>query len=128
LYLTEENDDSVSIAFDPFEGALDYRVYPLPADGDITVASDGHVTVHNGTYRCAGDRESPTPNIEDAGNTGAWVTTKVDQEMVGGYLRTMADAVINLASSIDMLEEAVEAVERGEEPCPPGTSGTSSSG
>lgn len=43
-------------------------------------------------------------------------------------LRTMADAVINLASSIDMLEEAVEAVERGEEPCPPSTSGTSSNG
>ena len=89
-----ENDDSASITFDPVEGALDYRVYPLPADGDIAVASDGHVTVHNGTYRCAGDRESPSPNVEDAGNTGAWVTTKVDGEAVGGYLRTQADATL----------------------------------
>ncbi len=94
-----ENDDSVSITFDPVEGALDYRVYPLPADGDISVASDGHVTVHNGTYRCAGDRESPSPNVEDAGNTGAWVTTKVDGETVGGYLRTMADATLGYVSA-----------------------------
>ncbi len=89
-----ENDDSVSITFDPVEGALDYRVYPLPADPDIAVASDGHVTVHDGTYRCAGDRESPTPNVEDAGNTGAWVTTKVEDQTVGGFLRTMADATL----------------------------------
>jgi hypothetical protein len=88
-----ENDDSASITFDPVEGALDYRVYPLPADGDISVASDGHVTVHNGTYRCSGDRESPSPNVEDAGNTGAWVTTKVG-DTVGGYPRTMADATL----------------------------------
>jgi hypothetical protein len=89
-----EDDDSVSIAFDPFEGALDYRVYPLPSDDDITVGADGLVTVHNALYRCAGNRESPSPNVEDAGSTGAWVTTQVDEDKVGGYVRTMADATI----------------------------------
>jgi hypothetical protein len=89
-----ENDDSVSINFDPVEGALDYRVYPLPADADIQVAGDGRVTVHNAIYRCAGDRESPAPNVEDAGNPGAWVTTQVDGDTIGGYARTIADATL----------------------------------
>jgi hypothetical protein len=89
-----ENDDSASIVFDPYPGAVDYRVYPLPADQDVDVGADGHVTVRDALYRCAGNRESPFPNVEDAGNTGAWVTTKVDGDTVGGYPRTMADATI----------------------------------
>jgi len=89
-----EDDDSVSITFDPFAGALDYRVYPLPADGDVNIAADGLVTVHDAVYRCAGNRESPFPNVEDAGNTGSWVTTRVDGDTVGGYARTMADATL----------------------------------
>jgi hypothetical protein len=88
------NDDSVSIAFDPVDGALDYRVYPLPSDNDITVAAGGGVTVHNAVYRCAGTRETPAPNVDNAMNTGSWVGTKVDQQMVGGYLRTLTNAKI----------------------------------
>jgi hypothetical protein len=89
------NDDSVSITFDPVDGALDYRVYPLPSDGDISVASDGHVVVHNGTYRCSGDRESPAPYIDSAAMVGGdAIHTQVNQQMVGGYLRTMADATL----------------------------------
>ena len=88
-----EDDDSVSIAFDPFQGAVDYRVYPLPSDGDITVGADGQVTIKNAFYRCAGNRESPSPNVEDAGNTGAWVTTEV-ADTIGGYARTTADATL----------------------------------
>jgi hypothetical protein len=49
-----EREDSVGIDFDPVDNALDYRVYPLPADGDIAVNSDGSVTVKNAIYRCAG--------------------------------------------------------------------------
>src|SRR5882724_4470636 len=51
--------DGASISFDPVDGALDYRVYPLPDDGDLTVAGDNSIVVHNGTYRCAGNREAP---------------------------------------------------------------------
>jgi hypothetical protein len=90
-----ENDDSAEVMFDPVDGAKDYRVYPLPNDGDINVSAGGQVVVHNGTYRCAGNRESPTPAIDNGPNpNGSGVTTKVDNVMVGGYTRTLADATL----------------------------------
>jgi hypothetical protein len=91
------NDDSVTVTFDPVVGALDYRVYPLPSDGDINVASDGGVVVHNGIYRCAGNRETPDPNVDNtksASSAGDFVTTQVNNQMVGGFERTMADATL----------------------------------
>jgi hypothetical protein len=89
------NDDSVDITFDPYDGALDYRVYPLPADGDINVQSDGTVVVNNAMYRCAGNRETPTPQIDNGANpNGAGVDTEVNGQMIGGYLRTTADATL----------------------------------
>jgi hypothetical protein len=93
--LAEQGDDSVAITFDPVDGALDYRVYPLPADGDISAASDGSVIVHNATYRCSGDREAP-PTMVDSGDDIASdaIRTQVDQQMVGGYTRTLADATL----------------------------------
>jgi len=51
-------EDSVGIDFDPFDGAIDYRVYPLPNDEDITVNPDGSVSVRNAIYRCAGVRQT----------------------------------------------------------------------
>jgi hypothetical protein len=89
-----EDDDSAEVTFEPVTGALDYRIYPLPADGDITVNADGSVVVKNAIYRCAGNREVPAPNVEDASSPGSWVTTKVDQEIVGGSLRTLAGATL----------------------------------
>jgi hypothetical protein len=88
-------DDSVSIAFDPFAGALDYRVYPLPQDSDVSVGQDGSVVIHDAIYRCAGDRES-APAIVDSSPSiqSDAINTQVDQEMVGGYLRTLASATI----------------------------------
>ncbi len=53
-----QREDSVGIDFDPVEGAVDYRVYALPADGGITVDSSGAVTVLGATYRCAGLRQA----------------------------------------------------------------------
>jgi hypothetical protein len=53
-----ERDDSVGIDFDPVDDAVDYRVYPLPADGDIAANADGSVTVKNAIYRCAGLRQT----------------------------------------------------------------------
>jgi hypothetical protein len=89
------DDDSVSITFDPVEGAADYRVYPLPSDGDINVTPDGHVVVHNALYHCSGDRETPTPTVDNgAQSMGSFVHTQVDQQMVGGYLRTLAGATL----------------------------------
>jgi hypothetical protein len=89
------NDDSVSITFDPVDGALDYRVYVLPDDSDIDVGADGGVVVQNGTYRCAGNRESPSPMIDNGPSIASdGVRTLVDNQMVGGYTRTLADATI----------------------------------
>jgi hypothetical protein len=90
-----ENDDSVSITFEPVLGAKDYRVYPLPKDEDIEVGSDGQVVIKNAIYRCAGNREAPAPTVDDGPEAeGSWVTTRVDQQTVGGHLRTLADATL----------------------------------
>ncbi|MEA2698824.1 MAG: hypothetical protein QOI66_3095, partial [Myxococcales bacterium] len=90
-----QGDDSASITFDPVDGALDYRVYALPSDGDITVAGDQSVIVHNGTYRCAGNREaSPTYVDSEPMIGGAAIHALVDQQKVGGYRRTLADATL----------------------------------
>jgi hypothetical protein len=53
-----QRDDSVGIDFDPVDNAVDYRVYPLPNDSDVTVNADGSVTVKNAIYRCAGLRQT----------------------------------------------------------------------
>jgi hypothetical protein len=50
--------DSVGIDFDPVDDAVDYRVYPLPAEADVTVGADHTVTVRNAIYRCAGARQT----------------------------------------------------------------------
>lgn len=90
-----ENDDSVSITFEPVDGAKDYRVYPLPRDEDIEVGADGKVVVKNAIYRCAGNREAPAPTVDDGPEVeGSWMTTRVDQQTVGGHLRTLADATL----------------------------------
>jgi hypothetical protein len=90
-----ENDDSVSIKFEPVDGARDYRVYPLPQDSDISTTSDGHVVVKNATYRCAGDRESPAPEIDNGPSIASCgIRTEVDGVTVDGYARTLANAVI----------------------------------
>ncbi|MEO7035138.1 MAG: hypothetical protein ABI548_14570 [Polyangiaceae bacterium] len=71
-------DDSVGIDFDPVDGALDYRVYPLPDDGDITAFSDGSLTVKNAIYRCAGMRQTyDLRNSLNAGDPDLFVFDKL---------------------------------------------------
>jgi len=90
-----QNDDSAAITFDPVDGALDYRVYPLPRDEDITIGADGNVIVKNAIYRCAGNRETPSPTIDGGPeNSGSAIRTQVDKQTVGGYLRTLDDATL----------------------------------
>jgi hypothetical protein len=62
-----ERDDSVGIDFDPFDGAVDYRVYPLPDPSDVRVNPDGSLRVRNALYRCAGMRQTfDLPNSSNA--------------------------------------------------------------
>ncbi|MBK8720294.1 MAG: hypothetical protein IPN32_37160 [Deltaproteobacteria bacterium] len=91
--------DAANIVFDPWEGAVDYRVYPLPADDDITVGDDGSVIVEDAIYRCAGHREglymledvvSPDEGWNDNAAGGATILARD----VLGYTRAEADAVL----------------------------------
>lgn len=89
------NDDSAKITFDPFDGALDYRVYPLPKDDALDIKDDGHVVIKGATYRCAGDREAPPVMIDSGPDIKSdAVRTKVDNQMVGNYLRKLDDATL----------------------------------
>jgi len=89
--------DAANLTFDPVDDALDYRVYPLPADEDIVVDADGGVVVTDAIYRCVGDREalymledviSPDEGWNDAAAGG----TSVLARPVVGYTRAPADA------------------------------------
>lgn len=51
-------EDSAGIDFDPFDGAVDYRVYVLPDASDVTVNADGSLAIKNAVYRCAGMRQT----------------------------------------------------------------------
>jgi hypothetical protein len=89
------NDDSTKITFDPVDGALDYRVFELPSDGDISVQSGGGIVVKNGTYRCSGNRETAPPVVDDAAYIASdAIHVQVDKQMVDGTMRTLADATL----------------------------------
>lgn len=85
--------DSVSIDLSPFDGAKDYRVYMLPDDADITAQSDGHLTAKNATYRCAGNRPAPAPEVDVVSHASNAVYTLVTQN-VNGYTRTQAEETL----------------------------------
>ncbi len=87
-------DDSAEVTFDPVEGALDYRVYPLPNDADITASEGGQVVIKNAVYRCAGDREAVSPIVEDAPYIASDAVHTQIAQSVGGYQRTKEEAVL----------------------------------
>lgn len=122
-----QRDDSVGIDFDPVDDAVDYRVYPLPDDGDITVNADGSVTVKNAIYRCAGLRQmfdvannknagpGTTPQSSDGtgvftydGNGYAWKTQVLDNPTLGYvFMTTASDRVPVYAVAGPTLENEV---------------------
>jgi hypothetical protein len=82
--------DTAIVDFSPVLGAKDYRVYRLPADGDVLVGSNKDVVVRNAVYRCGGalpreDRSTnamkPLFSLSLAGN-------------VEGFQRNEADATL----------------------------------
>ena len=91
--------DWVSVNFRPVAGAKDYRIFPLPAAGDVTVDGTGFVTVHNATYRCAGDRLAvrsaldETTGLQANGVDNGWTSTFVNFT-VQDVSRTQADATL----------------------------------
>jgi hypothetical protein len=97
--------NSARITFDPFPGAMDYRVYAAPAPSDIHRNPDGSLGwVDQATYRCAGLRSAAPIRVD--GDEGPpsnpypnWIAvlTQVDSEPVEGFRRTLKDATLGYA-------------------------------
>lgn len=87
--------DSVSISFDPVEGAVDYRVYELPSPDVISTGSDGSISVEGAVFRCAGQRQAPrVPMDAEPQLPSGALRTLVDNQDVKGYTRTLAEATL----------------------------------
>jgi len=94
-------DDSAEISFDPIHGAIDYRVYELPRDEDITVDDDGHLSIQNALYRCSGTRPLKPLGIDGEDidingepiEGGVFVWSIVEGNAFG-YERTLEDATL----------------------------------
>ncbi len=81
--------NNVRITFDPQADARDYRVYALPAKGDVK--ADG---IQGAVYRCAGESEVPFVAVDDAktpANPG--IRTRAETP-VAGVARKAADATL----------------------------------
>lgn len=86
---------SVSIRFEPVDGARDYRVYVLPNDSAVSSEADGFVTVTNATYRCAGDRQTPRVSKDkEPLQQSEGILTIVEGKPIDGVTRTLADATL----------------------------------
>jgi len=87
--------DSVSISFEPLADAVDYRVYALPQNQDISAAANGEVTIRNAVYRCAGNREVPPVALDGSPTIpGGYMKTLVDGQDVNGYTRSLDEATL----------------------------------
>jgi hypothetical protein len=86
--------DNVAIAFDPVDGAKDYRVYVLPERGSVSVDASGDASIVNGTYRCAGVRVAPrvATDLEPSAQSEAMRT--LVEHGVEGVSRTLDDATL----------------------------------
>ena len=92
------NGSGATITFDPVDGAVDYRVYELPSNSNIQLASDGSVVIPNAVYRCAGTYQVPAPRLEDATTQDNGITTRV-ASAVDGYNRSLAEATLGYVYS-----------------------------
>jgi hypothetical protein len=79
---------NVRVDVPPLVDAADYRIYALPAAGDV--AGDA---VRNATYRCSGRSEVPTVGREDLGDDFPGIRTRVDSE-VEGFRRTAEQSTL----------------------------------
>lgn len=87
--------DSVDITLEPLAGAVDYRVYALPKNQDISLAADGQVQIKNALYRCAGNRQTPPVALDGAEPLASgYMKTLVDGQDVNGFTRSLADATL----------------------------------
>lgn len=82
--------DTAIISFEAVEGALDYRIYPLPADEDVLVGAEGEVVIRDAIYRCSGAR----PRVDRRqGELKSFFDVSIEGD-VKGYKRTEAESVL----------------------------------
>lgn len=98
--------DAANISFDPWDGAQDYRVYPLPPDDAIDVHEDGSVVITDAIYRCAGDREGlyflqDIVSPEDGWNDNAAGGVTILHHAVEGYMRNDDDAQLGFVYTVE---------------------------
>lgn len=87
------NGGSATITFDAVDDARDYRVYALPSNDNIQLASDGSVVIPNAVYRCAGTYQTPAVRTDDGGGQDNGINVRVTTA-VGGYTRSLAEATL----------------------------------
>lgn len=81
--------DTAVIDFAGVLGAVDYRIYPMPAAEDVTIGPDGSQTIANAIYRCAGDR----PTQDRALHPGGIFDRALNADQ-SGYARSEAEATL----------------------------------
>lgn len=82
---------NVRVSIAPRVDAADYRIYPLPAPGEV----EGDA-VRDAVYRCSGSSEVPTVAREDVEDGFPGIRTRVDSD-VEGFRRTESDATLGFA-------------------------------
>ena len=96
--------DTATIDFEPVAGAVDYRIYPEPAEGDWLIGAAGEVGVKSGIYRCAGnrvfrDRKADQGALYDCSLTGCentqhnYASTEAESTLGYVFLTPAADRV-----------------------------------
>ncbi|HYJ08811.1 MAG TPA: hypothetical protein VEX18_07370 [Polyangiaceae bacterium] len=86
--------DSVHISFEPLADAVDYRVYELPPNEDISVQGEDF-TIRNALYRCAGKRQTPAVVFDDNPTVpSGYMKTLVEDQDVYGYVRSLDEATL----------------------------------
>jgi len=86
--------DTAIVEFEPVDGALDYRIYPLPPPDSVSIDADGRPVIENAIYRCAGDRPVVYRESDPAGFFDASLVAgmnligydRTDEEKVLGYV------------------------------------------
>jgi hypothetical protein len=81
--------DTLLVDFSAVEGALDYRIYPLPDAKNVLVGADGSLVVRDAIYRCGGDLAR---GRRDSASFDVFGPTLEGD--VHGYTRTRADSLL----------------------------------
>jgi hypothetical protein len=85
--------DTAIIDFEPVEGALDYRIYPMPKPEDVLIGEKGEVVVKNAIYRCGGDRPFKSRENDPGAGFDASLTAG-NGNVIHDFVRKPEDAIL----------------------------------